>query len=87
MITGSRALRDAVLSCSAAWSHRDSRLSNGAKRWSNNLMKLTVTMTFTETQVEIFAIVTKADAQAWLDEQGPPAGDKAENRSPGRDQA
>ncbi len=50
-------------------------------------MKLTVTMTFTETQVQIFAIVTKADAQAWLDEQGPPAGDKAENRSPGRDQA
>ena len=39
-----------------------------------------------ETQVQILAIVTKADAQAWLDEQGTPAGDKAENRSPGRDQ-
>ena len=26
----------------------------------------------TETQVQVLAIVTKADAQAWLDEQGRP---------------
>src|SRR5713226_3771168 len=32
----------------------------------------------TETQVQVLAIVTKADAQAWLDEQGTPTADEAE---------
>jgi len=31
----------------------------------------------TETQVQILAVVTKADAQAWLDEQGTPAEDES----------
>ena len=33
----------------------------------------------TETQVQILAIVTKAEAQAWLDEQGTPAEDESES--------
>jgi mRNA interferase RelE/StbE len=33
----------------------------------------------TETQVQVLAVVTKADAQAWLDEQGTPTTDKAES--------
>lgn len=32
----------------------------------------------TETQVQVLAVVTKADAQAWLDEQGTPITDNAE---------
>jgi mRNA interferase RelE/StbE len=32
----------------------------------------------TETQVQVLAIITKAEAQAWLDEQGRPAEDSAE---------
>jgi mRNA interferase RelE/StbE len=40
----------------------------------------------TETQVQILAIVTKADAQAWLDEQGTPTADKTESGGSGRDQ-
>ena len=39
----------------------------------------------TETQVQVLAIVTKADAQAWLDDQGTPGAGKAENSAPGRD--
>ena len=31
----------------------------------------------TETQVQVLAVVTKADAQAWLDEQGTPIADMA----------
>jgi mRNA interferase RelE/StbE len=31
----------------------------------------------TETQVQVLAVVTKADAQAWLEEQGTPTADKA----------
>ena len=31
----------------------------------------------TETQVQVLAVVTKADAHAWLDEQGTPIADKA----------
>ena len=30
----------------------------------------------TETQVEVLAIVTKADAEAWLDEEGTPSKDE-----------
>jgi mRNA interferase RelE/StbE len=37
----------------------------------------------TETQVQVLAIVTKAEAQAWLDEQGTPARDEAEGGGPG----
>ena len=33
----------------------------------------------TETQVQVLAIVTKADAQAWLDEQGTPTTHKAKS--------
>jgi len=33
----------------------------------------------TETQVQVLAVVTKADAQAWLDEQGTPTTDKAKS--------
>ena len=33
----------------------------------------------TETQVQVLAVVTKADAQAWLDGQGTPTADKAES--------
>ena len=33
----------------------------------------------TETQVQVLAVVTKADAQAWLDRQGTPTADKAES--------
>jgi mRNA-degrading endonuclease RelE of RelBE toxin-antitoxin system len=40
----------------------------------------------TETQVQVLAIVTKADAQAWLDEQGTPATDEVESRGTGGDQ-
>ena len=40
----------------------------------------------TETQVQVLAIVTKAEAQEWLDEQGTPTADKAENGAPGGDQ-
>jgi mRNA-degrading endonuclease RelE of RelBE toxin-antitoxin system len=40
----------------------------------------------TETQVQVLAIVTKAEAQAWLDEQGTPAKDDAEGGSPGGSQ-
>ena len=43
-------------------------------------------MTFTETQVQVLAIVTNADAAAWLDEQGTSTADKAENSAPGGDQ-
>ena len=38
----------------------------------------------TETQVQVLAIVAKAEAQAWLDEQGTPAKDPAEGGGPGR---
>jgi mRNA-degrading endonuclease RelE of RelBE toxin-antitoxin system len=37
----------------------------------------------TETQVEVLAIVTKAEAQAWLDEQGTPVEGAPEGGSPG----
>jgi mRNA interferase RelE/StbE len=37
----------------------------------------------TEAQVQILAIVTKAEAQAWLDEQGTPAEDEAKGGRPG----
>lgn len=37
----------------------------------------------TETQVQVLAIVTKAEAQAWLDEQGTPAKDHTEGGGPG----
>ena len=37
----------------------------------------------TETQVQVLAIVTKADAQAWLDEQGTPTADTAESGGSG----
>jgi mRNA-degrading endonuclease RelE of RelBE toxin-antitoxin system len=40
----------------------------------------------TETQVQVLAIVTKAEAQAWLDEQGTPTKDEAEGGSPGGSQ-
>ncbi len=40
----------------------------------------------TETQVQILAIVTKADAQAWLDGQSTPTSDKGTSGGPGRDQ-
>jgi mRNA interferase RelE/StbE len=33
----------------------------------------------TETQVQVLAVVTKADAQAWLDEQGTPITDNAKS--------
>jgi mRNA interferase RelE/StbE len=36
----------------------------------------------TETQVQVLAIVTKADAQAWLEEQGKPAVDKRARGGP-----
>ena len=36
----------------------------------------------TETQVQVLSIVTKADAQAWLNEQGTPTSDKAESGGP-----
>ena len=36
----------------------------------------------TETQVQILAIVTKAEAQAWLDEQATPAKDETEGGGP-----
>jgi mRNA interferase RelE/StbE len=39
----------------------------------------------TETQVQVLAVVTKADAQAWLEEQGTPTPDKAEGRASSRD--
>jgi hypothetical protein len=35
-----------------------------------------------ETQVQVLAIITKAEAQAWLEEQGTPAKDKAEGGGP-----
>ena len=37
----------------------------------------------TETQVQVLAIIAKAEAQAWLDEQGRPAKDEAEGGGPG----
>src|SRR5436189_5951429 len=37
----------------------------------------------TKTQVQVLAIVTKAEAQAWLDEQGKPVEGKAKDRGPG----
>jgi len=40
----------------------------------------------TETQVQVLAVVTKADAQAWLAEQGTPTADTAESGSSSRDQ-
>jgi mRNA-degrading endonuclease RelE of RelBE toxin-antitoxin system len=40
----------------------------------------------TETQVQVLAIVTKAEAQAWLDEQGTPATNLTEGSGPGEDQ-
>lgn len=40
----------------------------------------------TETQVQVLAIVTKAEAQAWLDEQGTPASETVEDRGSGRGQ-
>ena len=38
-----------------------------------DLSQVHVLRRFTETQVQVLAIVTKADAQAWLDEQRTPA--------------
>jgi mRNA-degrading endonuclease RelE of RelBE toxin-antitoxin system len=40
----------------------------------------------TETEVQVLAVVTKANAQAWLDEQGTPASDTFESGGPGGDQ-
>ena len=40
----------------------------------------------TETQVQVLAIVTKAEAQAWLDEQGTPGPEGPEGSGPGRGQ-
>ncbi len=40
----------------------------------------------TETQVQVLAVVTKVDAQAWLDEQGTPTAAKAESGGPSGDQ-
>ena len=40
----------------------------------------------TETQVQVLAIVTKTEAQAWLDEQGTPTRNVAEGSGPGEDQ-
>jgi mRNA-degrading endonuclease RelE of RelBE toxin-antitoxin system len=37
----------------------------------------------TETQVQVLAIVTKAEAQAWLDEQGTPAEDRTQSSGAG----
>jgi len=37
----------------------------------------------TETQVQVLAIVAKAQAQAWLDEQGTPAKNEAASGGPG----
>ncbi len=37
----------------------------------------------TETQVQVLAVVTKAEAQAWLDEQGTPAEESAGGRTGG----
>ena len=39
-----------------------------------------------ETQVQVLAVVTKADAQAWLEEQGTPTQNKPEDRGPRRNQ-
>ena len=39
----------------------------------------------TETQAQVLAIVTKAEAQAWLNEQGRPTTDETEGSGPGRD--
>ncbi len=39
-----------------------------------------------ETQVQILAVVTKADAQAWLDEQGTPTANTAEGGGSRADQ-
>ncbi len=39
-----------------------------------------------ETQVQVLAVVTKADAQAWLDEQGTPTANKIEGSGPRRNQ-
>src|SRR5438034_3137760 len=40
----------------------------------------------TETQVQVLAVVTKADAQAWLDEQGTPTANKPESGRSREDQ-
>jgi mRNA-degrading endonuclease RelE of RelBE toxin-antitoxin system len=40
----------------------------------------------TETQVQVLAIVTKAEAQRWLDEQGTPTEEKAKSGGPGGSQ-
>lgn len=40
----------------------------------------------TETQVQVLAVVTKADAQAWLDEQGTPAATDTEGSGSGDSQ-
>jgi mRNA-degrading endonuclease RelE of RelBE toxin-antitoxin system len=40
----------------------------------------------TETQVQVLAVVTKADAQAWLDEQGTPPANAAEGGGSSGDQ-
>ena len=40
----------------------------------------------TETQVQVLAIVTKAEAQTWLDEQGTPTEEKAKGGGPGGSQ-
>jgi mRNA interferase RelE/StbE len=40
----------------------------------------------TETQVQVLAVVTKADAQAWLTEQGTPTADEAESSSSSKNQ-
>src|SRR5881409_2089391 len=37
-----------------------------------------------ETQVQVLAVVTKAEAQAWLDEQGSPGKESTEGSTPGR---
>src|SRR5438552_4481090 len=39
-----------------------------------------------ETQVQVLAVVTKVDAQAWLDEQGTPTANKTEGSGPRRNQ-
>ena len=39
----------------------------------------------TETQVQVLAIVTKAEAQSWLDEQGTAGPEDAEGSGPGGD--
>jgi hypothetical protein len=40
----------------------------------------------TETEVQVLAIITKAEAQAWLDERGTPTKDDAASGGSGRNQ-